>query len=233
MATKYDVEPWLDTEKLIPGQNWRQQITNAVEASDVVLVCLSRTSVTKEGFVQREIKLALDKAEEKLGEAIFIVPVRLEDYNVPDELRKWQWVNLYESNGYWHLKNALLERAKQRNVMSPLTLWVVQCIECWHEDGEDEWMMQDRAGTIVLPAYECEHLCQKAVDQIVDHKGCHKPRPLRVNADDYFNYLAAHPGLVGNLFWSDGTVSATQKPVKKSGSRQTLKRVKPGSRQRS
>ena len=33
--------------------------------TDVVIVCLSENSVNKEGFVQKEIVMALDKADEE------------------------------------------------------------------------------------------------------------------------------------------------------------------------
>ena len=45
-------DPWLDKEKLLPGQNWRLEIPKAIRTSDVVIVCLSRSSVTKEGYLQ-------------------------------------------------------------------------------------------------------------------------------------------------------------------------------------
>ena len=57
--------PWLDEEDLLGGQDWRLQIRQAVEASDIVLVCLSQKSISKRGFVQKEIIFALDAADEQ------------------------------------------------------------------------------------------------------------------------------------------------------------------------
>ena len=54
--TKDGFLPWLDEKGLLPGQNWESEIRKAVKSSDVVLVCLSLTSTTKEGFIQKEIK---------------------------------------------------------------------------------------------------------------------------------------------------------------------------------
>jgi hypothetical protein len=103
-------QPWLDEESLLPGQDWDREIEKAVRASDVVIVCISHRSVTKEGFVQKEIKYALDVAEEKPEGTIFIIPVRLEDCPVPDRLRRWHWVNLFDANGNQKLQRALRER---------------------------------------------------------------------------------------------------------------------------
>src|SRR2546423_1671211 len=58
-------EPWLDEERLLPGQRWRDEIPRAVQASDLVIVCLSLASISKAGYVQREIKQALDVALEQ------------------------------------------------------------------------------------------------------------------------------------------------------------------------
>jgi hypothetical protein len=104
-------DPWLDEEKLLPGQDWADEIPKAIRASDAVVVCLSHSSVTKEGYLQREIKNALSAAEEKPEGAIFIIPVRLQDVEVPSRLRQWQWANLYEKDGYERLTRALWERS--------------------------------------------------------------------------------------------------------------------------
>jgi len=101
---------WLDEENLLPGQDWEREISAAVRASNVVLVCLSRASVTKEGFVQKEIRYALDVADEKPEGTIFIIPVRLENCDVPQRLRRLHWVNLFEMSGYRRLLSALRTR---------------------------------------------------------------------------------------------------------------------------
>lgn len=105
------VDAWLDKEKLIPGQNWQIEIPKAVRNSDVVLVCLSPQSANKEGFVQKEIKIALDAADEKPEGTIFIIPVRLEECNVPERISQFHWVDLFSENGYEWLLKALRLRA--------------------------------------------------------------------------------------------------------------------------
>jgi hypothetical protein len=104
-------DPWLDEEDLVPGQDWRVEIPQAVHNADVVLVCLSTHSIGKEGYVQKEIKFALDTADEKPEGTIFIIPVRLEDCPVPQRLSRWQWVDLATASGYERLQGALRRRA--------------------------------------------------------------------------------------------------------------------------
>jgi len=105
------VDAWLDKEKLLPGQDWRLEIPRAVRDADVVVVCLSKKSTTKEGYVQREIKFALDIAEEKPEGTIFLIPARLEECTVPERLNRWQWVDLYEDDGFIKLLRSLKLRA--------------------------------------------------------------------------------------------------------------------------
>jgi len=97
----------------MPGQRWQREITKAVRGSDVVIVCLSRGSVTKEGYVQKEIKFALDSAEEKLDDIIFLIPLKLESCDIPERLSEWHWVNFFDERGYEHLLRSLRRRAKQ------------------------------------------------------------------------------------------------------------------------
>jgi len=110
------VDAWLDKEKLLPGQDWRQEIPRAVRESDVVVICLSNKSLTKEGYVQTEIAFALDIAKEKPEGTIFLIPARLEECDVPSKLGLWQWVDLFESDGYEWLMRSLRSRAEKLGV---------------------------------------------------------------------------------------------------------------------
>jgi hypothetical protein len=108
--------PWLDEKNIIPGMDWDQEIKKAVRRADLVVVCLSQRSVAKSGYVQREIRIALDAAEEKPEGQIYIVPARLEPCDVPERLRRYQWVNLYEEHGYSSLLKTASSIATARNM---------------------------------------------------------------------------------------------------------------------
>ena len=72
--------------------------------------------MTKAGFVQKEIRVALEVAEEQPEGVIYIIPLRLEECTVPTTLRRWQWVDYYHSQGYERLLRALRTRAIEHNV---------------------------------------------------------------------------------------------------------------------
>lgn len=101
------VEPWLDEEKILPGQDWNLEITKAVRATDSVIVCLSRGSISKVGYVQKELKRILDVADEQPEGKIFVIPVKLEECELPERLRQVQAVNLFEQRGFERLMRAL------------------------------------------------------------------------------------------------------------------------------
>jgi hypothetical protein len=77
-------DPWLDEKNLLPGQNWEYEIPRALKSSAAVIVFLSRASVSKRGYVQREFRLAFDALQEISENQIFVIPVRLDDCDVPE-----------------------------------------------------------------------------------------------------------------------------------------------------
>ncbi len=111
--SKQGTNPWLDSEKLLPGQDWNYEINKALDDSDVILLCLSKKSVDKEGYVQREIRIALDRALEMPDGRIFLIPGRLEECELPYRLQSYQWVDLFTENGMGNLVKSLNLRAKQ------------------------------------------------------------------------------------------------------------------------
>jgi hypothetical protein len=106
-------DSWLDSEKLLPGQDWNLEINKALDASDVILLCLSRKSVDKEGYVQKEIRIALDRALEMPEGRIFLIPARLEECELPYKIRNYQWVDLFAADGMEKLMKSLNLRASQ------------------------------------------------------------------------------------------------------------------------
>jgi HD-GYP domain-containing protein (c-di-GMP phosphodiesterase class II) len=111
------IDSWLDEEKLLPGVDWDMEIERAVRDSDVVIVCLSKNSLNKRGFVQKEIKMALDIADQIPDGQIYIIPLRLENCEVPSRLAKWQWVNYFEDKVFTY--NLLMTALKSKIVTLP------------------------------------------------------------------------------------------------------------------
>jgi len=119
---EYGVDPWMDEKDILPGQDWELEIRKAIRNCHAVLVCLTEHSVSKRGYVQKEIKFALDTSEREPEGAIFVVPVRFEECSVPSRLQYAQWLDLFEENGFDTLLKALEQRANAlEDVMAPST----------------------------------------------------------------------------------------------------------------
>lgn len=110
------VDAWFNEESILPGQEWELEIPKAARNADAFIIFLSNQSITKEGYVQKEIKLALDIADEKPEGTIFIIPARLENCTVPTRISRWQWVDLFTETGYPRLLKSLQERAKEKGI---------------------------------------------------------------------------------------------------------------------
>lgn len=110
------IDAWIDVEELLPGQDWKLEIDKALRTSDAIIICVSNQSVTREGYVQKELKHALDLAQEKPEGTIFLIPVRLEDCQVPFRLKDIQWIDLFTRDGFARLEKALASRAQQLTI---------------------------------------------------------------------------------------------------------------------
>ncbi len=73
------IEPWVDTFDLIPGQDWDKAIRDAIGQCSYFVAILSERSVTKSGYVQTEIRKALEIADRHPEGKIFIIPIRIDN----------------------------------------------------------------------------------------------------------------------------------------------------------
>jgi hypothetical protein len=118
------VLPWLDVENLVPGDDWKQSIREAMERSRLILLLLSTNSVNKDGFIQKEVRDAVELLERKPPGERFLIPVRLE-YCSPrfQQLKNLHWVDLFEDwdKGVARIQ-AVLELEQMRDKESAATV---------------------------------------------------------------------------------------------------------------
>jgi len=98
---------WLDQEELLPGQQWEEEIIRVIKTARIFLLFLSSTWVESKGYVQKELKVALDVVQELPSDQVFIVPVRLDDCKVPRELSELNWMDLWDAPHMEKLVGAL------------------------------------------------------------------------------------------------------------------------------
>jgi hypothetical protein len=80
-----NLTPWLDKESILLGQNWENEIGKAIKNSRYFIALLSANSVAKRGYVQKELKGALEEQDKFPESGIYLIPVRLDDCEMPYE----------------------------------------------------------------------------------------------------------------------------------------------------
>jgi hypothetical protein len=109
------LQPWMDEEHILPGQDWQLSIQKAMEKADFLLICLSRHSIGKTGFVQREMKRAVELQQDLPEGQVRLIPVCLEDCDIPNSMNKLQGGNLYEQNGLDKVIRSMFVQWSKRN----------------------------------------------------------------------------------------------------------------------
>lgn len=113
-------DPWIDSVDLLPGVKWKDAIIKAVREADLFLLCISSQSSNRQGFIQREIKIAFDQLEEKTSDHIYFIPVRLEECELPEKVEEFQCVDWFETGAWEKLEKALrLQAEKLRDTKPP------------------------------------------------------------------------------------------------------------------
>ncbi|MFL6464325.1 MAG: toll/interleukin-1 receptor domain-containing protein [Bryobacteraceae bacterium] len=114
---KAGFEPWMDVAKLMPGQDWPRAIRQAIDVTDFILVNFSHRSVGKRGHFQCELRHALEAADRMPLDDIFLVPVRLSECDVPNEIaRTTQYIDLFPDHetGFKALTSMMTAQALKR-----------------------------------------------------------------------------------------------------------------------
>ena len=89
---------WFDKESLLPGQKWKVEIKRAIRECRYFIALLSSKSLSKRGYVQKEVKEALDLLDEFPESEIFLIPVRIDECNPSREtLNELHRVDLFPS----------------------------------------------------------------------------------------------------------------------------------------
>jgi TIR domain len=89
------LQVWKDSQDLLPGQDWESEVFRSLEASNYVLICLSQLGLSKNTFFKREIEWALTEQTKRGPDTVFVIPVRLDDCELPEEMKRLHWVDLF------------------------------------------------------------------------------------------------------------------------------------------
>ena len=133
---KDGIDVWLDEEDLLPGQDWDFKIQKAVREADAIIIFFSKNAISKRGYIQREVRIALAIAEEQPEGEIYLIPARLEKCDMPFRLKHLHYVDLFEKDGYEKLIRSLQVRAK--NVDTSVNIKISQLESALHKKSQRE-----------------------------------------------------------------------------------------------
>ena len=77
--TPCGIRIWFDRESLQPGERWESAIRRGIRSSRYFLALLSSRSVSKKGFVQKEIREGLEVLLEYSDDEIYLIPLRIDE----------------------------------------------------------------------------------------------------------------------------------------------------------
>ena len=98
---RYGLDIWFDNESLLPGQDWDFEIEKAIEESKYFIAVLSSKSIDKVGYIQKEVKTALEKLKYYPKNKSYIIPIRLNDCNPLDkEIKALHWIDVFPEHEY-------------------------------------------------------------------------------------------------------------------------------------
>jgi hypothetical protein len=87
---------WFDKESLGPGEKWQPAIRRGIHQSRYFLALLSSGSISKKGYVQRELREAFQILDEYPDDEIYLIPIRVNSCKpTHDKLTELNWVDLF------------------------------------------------------------------------------------------------------------------------------------------
>lgn len=92
---------------MLPGDEWELLIEREIEGCDYFLAFLSSRSVSKTGYVNRELRHAMKQRTLKPSGERFIIPILLDDCEVPHEMRGIHFVKMWKPKAYDRLVIAM------------------------------------------------------------------------------------------------------------------------------
>lgn len=107
--------PWMASRDILPGEDWRDSIDKAIRRSSFFLACISKNSVAKRGFIQSELKAALDRARKLLTGDIYIIPIMLDDSLLPEGIAMLQAADTRVDNFLQKLATSFRRGLELRN----------------------------------------------------------------------------------------------------------------------
>lgn len=102
------LEPWLDVERISAGQSWKDAIDQGLNGSGAALVLISSNFDTaRESTATRELRRAMTELRSKDEQLSPVIPVLLQDTDVPPPVRDLHAVSFHDEAGRANIRDGL------------------------------------------------------------------------------------------------------------------------------
>lgn len=99
-----DYKPWMDRWDVSARQKCKLEIEEAVREADFLLLCLSDNSAGKSEVLRGEIEQALKVWQEESRDDSYVIPVLLEECQMPECLSNLRRIKLFGESGWSQLE---------------------------------------------------------------------------------------------------------------------------------
>ncbi|OKH60318.1 hypothetical protein NIES2130_04430 [Scytonema sp. HK-05] len=108
------ISVWFDDRSLNVGERWKMVIPEAINNVMFFIALISSESTTKiNGFVQKEIDIALDVKNKKPLNDFFIFPVRLDDSKIPDKISSMHGIDIFPVFNYHQKLQSIVKNIRK------------------------------------------------------------------------------------------------------------------------
>lgn len=113
--------PWLESDLIPPEADWEAEMRKAIHASHAVIVCHTAGAEIQEGRLRKTVEYAREAQKEKTGGTLLLIPLLLEEVELPRGLQSLPWERCFEPDGYEKVVSSLRLLARQvgRSVARP------------------------------------------------------------------------------------------------------------------
>lgn len=111
---KEGIDIWLDRKNLQAGQDWQEQIENALNEASFLILFISKNSLESKA-VQRELRSAFENQKRTGGTRL--IPILLEKVELPEFLSAIQYIDFTDS--YYQGMQSLIETLRTSSGVKP------------------------------------------------------------------------------------------------------------------
>lgn len=106
-------EVWFDKVSLIAGTDWDAERAKGQSDAELIVHLCSPEILSRAGVMNRELRQTMRMIEDQPFGALYAIFIRLSDFRLPVEFRRYQWIDYFEPTWKEQLRSAVTARADQ------------------------------------------------------------------------------------------------------------------------